>query len=55
MKVKKQGWINICKDKEGKYQLGLVLHPTKIQAIRGSRVYGHWYIASAKVEWEEEV
>ena len=55
MKVKKQGWINICKDKDGNYLIDDTLHPTEIQAIRCGRVYGPMYVASAQIEWEEEV
>ena len=59
MKVKKQGWINIVKDRgDGKDYALLEIHPTRKQAEEVQyRLYAGLcdYVAATKIEWEEEV
>ena len=59
MKVKKQGWINIVKDRgDGKDYALLEIHTTRKQAEEVSHHLNAGlcdYVTATKIEWEEEV
>ncbi len=55
MKVKKQGWLHIGKYLPDGLYISDGPHLTKEFAERGKRKVPGKYIATIKIEWEEEV
>jgi hypothetical protein len=52
VKVKKEGWVNLYRDKKGKVFAGGTIHASKEEAIRCNCPYEK-HIGADFVEWEE--